>query len=187
MNNRLYIGARDSGKTSSLFQDIYAAHIARRPVVVVDSATDHKDRSLYHRLLREFTDCCVAVEFPRSDGAPENRLAQILAEAETGKVVVIDVSYYLEEGHRLADPWEKAVTRVRYQVEAGEVLRTIQRLMVEGGLCGVFVALDEIEFTKTIMACAVVIAEYGGEVHAALHPPAVDREFVGDFKNVVLS
>ena len=174
MNNRLYIGARDSGKTSSLFQDIYAAHIARSPGVVVDSATDHKDRSLYHRLLREFTDCCVAVEFPRSDGAPENRLAQILAEAETGKVVVIDVSYYLEEGHRLADPWEKAVTRVRY-------------LMVEGGLCGVFVALDEIEFTKTIMACAVVFAEYGGEVHAALHPPAVDREFVGDFKNVVLS
>ena len=46
--------------------------------------------------------------------------------------------------------------------------------------------MDEIEFTKTIMACAAVIAENGGEVHAALHPPAVDRELVGEFENVIL-
>ena len=113
MNNRLYIGARDSGKTSSLFHDVYAAHIARRPVVVIDSATDHKDRSLYHRLLREFTDCCVAVEYPHFDEDPGSRLSQILVKAETGMVVLVDVAYFLEEGHRLVNPEEKAVTRIR--------------------------------------------------------------------------
>ena len=187
MGNRLYIGLRDSGKTTSLYQDVGDALLARRPVVVIDSATEHMDRSLLHRLLRGCAHDCVGGEFPRTAADPRQRLYQMILPADAGKIVMIDVSYYLEEGHRLTDPDEKLTIRRHYQDEASEVMATVHSIMLRGGLRKVLVAMDEIEYTGCIASYAKAIAEYGGEVHAALHPPFVANELFGEFEYVNLT
>jgi hypothetical protein len=187
MGNRLYIGMRDSGKTTSLYWDVDAALIARRPVVVIDSATDHIDRSLMHRLLRAHENCCEGAEYPRSVVDPMQRLSQMMSMADAGKIVIIDVSHYLEEGHQLTDPNEKVMIRRRYQDEAGDVMATVHAAMLRGGLRNVLVAMDEIEFTECIASYARAIMEHGGEVHAALHPPLVAHELFGEFEYIDLS
>jgi len=186
MGNRLYVGVHDSGKTTSLCRHVADARGVRRPVVVIDSATDHKDRSLFHRLLIWYEGDCVGMEYPRKAANPIQRLSDAMIEAETGKVVMIDVSYYLEEGHRLTDPREKASIRRQYQVEAGKVLGVILSIMTKGGLRNVLVAMDEIELTASIVSYARAIAERGGEVHIALHPPLAADELSKEFEHVVL-
>ena len=186
MGNRLYVGVHDSGKTTSLYQDVLAARIKRRPVVVIDSATEHLDRSLYHRLLRDRADDCVGLEFPRMVQCPTQRLVEAMSKAGVGKIVMVDVSFYLEEGHRLTDPKEKTTIRRRYQEETGEVLEVVLAMMERGCWRNVLVAMDEIEFTARISSYARAIAEKGGEVHAALHPPLVVNELSSEFEYVVL-
>ena len=186
MGNRLYVGVHDSGKTTSLYRHIGVARNARRPVVVIDSATDHKDRSLFYRLLTWHADDCVGIEYPRTAANPTQRLSETVLDAETGKVVMIDVSFYLEEGHRLMDPKEKRVTRRRYQDEAADVLGVVCDRMSIGGLRNVLVVMDEIELTTGIVSCARTIAKHGGEVHVALHPPLVAYELSDEFERFVL-
>lgn len=187
MGNRLYIGMRDSGKTTSLYRDVDAALIARRPVVVIDSATDHIDRSLMHRLLRAYENGCEGAEYPRSFVDPMQRLSQMMSMADAGKIVIIDVSHYLEEGYQSTDPNEKVMIRRRYQDEACDVMATVHATMLRGGLRNVLVAMDEIEFTECIASYARAIMEHGGEVHAALHPPLVVHELFGEFEYIDLS
>ena len=174
-------------KTTSLYRDVDVARIARRPVVVIDSATDHMDRSLMHRLLSGHAYDCEGVEYPRSVVDPIRRLSQMMSMADAGKIVIIDVSYYLEKGHRSTDQNEKVTIRRRYQDEAGDVMATIHATMLRGGLRNVLVAMDEIEFTECIASYARGITEHGGEVHAALHPPLVANELFGGFEHVDLS
>lgn len=186
MSNRLYIGGRNCGKTSSLCQDIKAAQVAQRPVVVVDSATEHKNRSIYHRLLERLGDDCVASEYPRGDILPSLRLNQMVSRAEVGKVVMFDVAFYLEQGHRMATHTQKIAVRHRYLEEAEEILEVVLASMRCGRLHNVLLVLDEIELTSKVVSMARMIADRGGEVYAALHPPLVNPGLSLAFECVVL-
>lgn len=184
--NKLFIGERDSGKTSALYRGIRLARLRNRPVLAVDSATAHEDRSLWHRLARDSLCPIVAIEFPRGDANPRSSLGAVLFREMPERIVAVDVSHFLEMGHLQADRSTAQAVRKRYQDETSVVLQCVADGLEGGRFPRLLVVLDEIEINERICREIRRIERADGEVLAALHPPLVDNKWTGDFEMVRL-
>ena len=99
---KAYVGARNTGKTTKLYQYYLQMYQNKRNIMVVDSATEHEDKSLIVRLKKERKDaiwipsCEVkAICYPDISDTmyPKMNITQ-----ET-MLYLCDVSFFLEKGY----------------------------------------------------------------------------------------
>lgn len=164
MQNKIYVAERNAGKTSWLF-NIVRNHVinSNKKVVIIDSATEHVDKSLLHKVKSAFTDTTII--YPNnlsyvldSNVSLENYykkckksiISQDIKNAKS-QIVCIDLSFYLERGHEFADAGNHNLAhqyRQIYNNLAQQVALSCMSLVNEGLINEMLVVSDEIEFPK---------------------------------------
>ena len=148
------IGERDSGKTEFLLKKAVQSIRLQTSLLIVDSATEHREKSLLIKLSEKY-DGTILSSPPKSeimgyfeDGAEKAYPYHIIREAfdKCGTPLILaDVSYYLEEGHRAA-PVDRAGIRRLYQMLALQVLQVFAAITAPSMKADVI--MDEIEMTQ---------------------------------------
>ena len=77
-NNQIIINERDTGKTTYLLSEIGRLHQEGVNVVVMDSATEHEEKSLLRKTCRNFKDTTV-IDM-RKQKQPDPRASRLYAQ-----------------------------------------------------------------------------------------------------------
>jgi len=132
------IGGRDTGKTTRLLQYCNSFESLKVALVVLDAATEHKDKSLIQKLL---TPSCNFVDVPspfdiKSEAEIESMCRQVFINncdeiaawypcttiLNSKPHLLYDVSYYLERGHEATSPLIAEELRGLFRCQVAQIL-----------------------------------------------------------------
>lgn len=175
------IGGRNIGKTTYLMNKIKNC---KSNFAILDSATDHKDKSLIYKYIREYNDCCViqptdiddvVFEFKSPEDYYEKCLKSKLYQKmvhNVDNVICVDLAYYLEKGFENEENnmfVEANKCREIYNIISQQAAVCLMGLVNEGVLTDITVFTDEIEFPL----CEFNISQFQNEkvqFMASVHP-----------------
>lgn len=153
LKNIALVNNRNKGKTSTLKKYLAMYYNAGYSVLVIDSATEHADKSLAKYMETQLDDVLVIhspeqVQIRRSNLLLADSLDireiypfEILKQNEKS-LIAVDVARYLEEGYETEDPTERARLRQYYKEFALQVLYVAEHLFSNARMA---VIMDEIE------------------------------------------
>lgn len=120
-----YIGRRESGKTTRLYNIFVEEYKKHQRILVIDSATDHVSKSLIKRIAREYDH-----EFIFTDeetkifdfaSKKKNFLNQFVQDANK-QVYLCDAGYFLELGYKYPPGNERERKRRLYKCFSMQVI-----------------------------------------------------------------
>lgn len=168
--NTAIIGKRESGKTTLLKEILKYCYEFEYTVLLFDSATDHKEKSLLVHAYNKYPDS-VIIESPEKekiffDLGPGEEYPYIEVNNTNYLIYGFDVAKYLEEGYETDNLEEREKIRMYYKQLAVQELNVMLPLVYKRRTV---VIMDEIEFTedmeKLIQKCSIMNIP----VIAALH------------------
>ena len=110
-NNQIIINERDTGKTTYLWSEISRLHQDGVNIVVMDSATEHEEKSLLKKTCKNIKETAV-IDMRDSDSIVIDKVgiqhfvenfmnyfpfAEVIKNRD--KTICFDLSYFLEKGH----------------------------------------------------------------------------------------
>ena len=159
MNNQIIKGGREIGKTTHLFQLAQQSIENGLNVIILDSATEHEDKSLLRKVAKQFPQTTVVDNRDESTVATYEELNKGLIIFEfpylqiknnQSNIIAFDLSYFLERGHEVFDETHDQAQydyyRNLYRRQSQQILLTLIALNKVGKLPNTIVLTDEIEF-----------------------------------------
>ncbi|EDN67930.1 hypothetical protein BGP_3213 [Beggiatoa sp. PS] len=161
----MIIGARNTGKTTLLEKLVDAYYYIGTKVIILDSATEHVEKSLIKRLEKKYH--IIEIGSPSEDNIYSEQdivdvisagtesikhfaaslfPVDILTKTKYEKIIAFDVSYYLEEGYKTTSKIEKNRLRFLYKTLSSQILLGIiySKTYIPLNLA---VVMDEIELS----------------------------------------
>lgn len=145
------IGGFDSGKTTILKKLFYKYRKLGYRIIIVDSATEHMDKSIIKYISKNFIDIQL-IESPGRDSIFDLELIEAvkimdiypfnLVKKGLEDIVCIDVAKYLEKGYETDDYLLRSMSRMVYKKFVVQSLRVIYEFL---GNRKTVVLMDEVE------------------------------------------
>lgn len=163
MENKILIGDRNTGKTTWLLNHVKKLTKSNEKIIILDSATEHADKSLLYKVETNFPDVDIVsfnnpvlvidtgIEFDKYCQMCKNSLIFQTIKNSQSHILCIDLSFFLEKGHEFADIGEFSLARKYRQLYnnlAQQVALSCMMLTSEKFIKEVTVITDEIEFPK---------------------------------------
>jgi len=160
-NNQLIVNNRETGKTTHLFNEIVRLVKEGSNIIVLDSATEHEDKSLLRKVMNSF-DNAVSIDIRDERMVALNQVSiqEFISKFmcffpfqevfnNRGKIICFDLSYFLERGHDIFDETNDRdkynYYRGLYNLASQQIVASL--IMMES--CGIIgnsiVVMDEIE------------------------------------------
>lgn len=161
-NNQIIINERDTGKTTYLLSEIDRLHQEGVNVVVMDSATEHEEKSLLIKTCKNIKESIV-IDMRNPDNVVINKVGiqhfvdnfmnffpftEVIKNRD--KTICFDLSYFLEKGH---DEYDKTNSIELYNYYRNLYNNLSQQIAVSlilmekyGIINNTVVVMDEIEF-----------------------------------------
>jgi hypothetical protein len=159
MKNEIIQGGREIGKTTYLFQLAETSVNNGLNVIILDSATEHEDKSLLRKVKKRFPESTIVDFREESSIATYEELNKGLMIFEfpylqiknnQSNIICFDLSYFLERGHEVFDETHDQEQydyyRNLYRRQSQQILQTLIALNKAGKLPNTIVLTDEIEF-----------------------------------------
>lgn len=159
MNNQIIKGGREIGKTTHLFQLAETAIQNGNNIIILDSATEHADKSLLKKISFKYPETLIIDNRDETTIATYEELNKGLQVFEfpylqvknnQNNIIAFDLSYFLELGHEVFekthDQNKYDYYRNLYRRQAQQILITLITLNKIGKLQNTIVLTDEIEF-----------------------------------------
>lgn len=183
-NNVGIIGRRNSGKTTYLLSCIDAISSSTdKIIVIIDSATEHKDKSLLCKIQQKYGDWLYlqSMSIDELHTADISKLETVRYYDEIlnnhNRIILVDVSMFLEHSFDVEDCNERTMIRKLYQYNVYLVL-----VLVRAILSNYIVVMDEIEFNDDILDVLEQINYDGNTFINAMH----DITYMDDMRNVFM-
>lgn len=152
--NIAVIGSRNSGKTTFL-KNIYEHYKYNSyTIIIIDSTTDHLDKSLIKYLEKCVDDIQIIDSPDKKDVIRYNKAYNLektypysLLKEKTYQTICFDVSKYLEEGYTTDDLVIRNHIRMYYKFLVVQYLKIIYSLYYNNK---VIILMDEIEFLPSM-------------------------------------
>lgn len=163
----VYIGDRNTGKTTRLWKIYEEAVMKGKTVLVIDSATEHVSKSIVKRILRVDLKKVVCIHTCNVDMIvfPEEKMncyPKEILENTNSKVYVCDAALYLEKGYDFPAGELREQQRVLYKKFSMQVIRAlIDRVDV--------IIMDEIELIPESRDVFEMAYNRNIEVYMSLH------------------
>jgi GTPase SAR1 family protein len=178
-NNIVYIGERNSGKTTKLLNIANQYLTDNYSVIVIDSATEHKDKSLICKLHKIFPAIDIFDSLKIYNLPNDNDLSLFNLESSI-KLYLFDVSYFLEKSYDYNDPILRVTEREKYKKEVSIILQAMNKF--NDLALKVIVIMDEIEITDQIMSDILQLNKISIFCLLSLHPNVLDVKFHNFFE-----
>lgn len=159
MKNEIIQGGREIGKTTHLFQLAEQSVENGLNVIILDSATEHEDKSLLRKVKKRFPEATIVDNRDESSVATYEELNRGLIvykfpyveiKNSQSNIICFDLSYFLEKGHEVFDQTHDQQDydyyRNLYRRQSQQILNTLIALNKTGKLPNTIVLTDEIEF-----------------------------------------
>lgn len=196
--NKIIIAGRETGKTTFLLNEIDKYINQGKNVIILDSATEHEDKSLLKKIINKYKD---AIVFDMQD---VNKVVLNKMDVNTfikgfkqyfpfeevlkttNNILCFDLSYFLEKGH---DVYEETCDEKKYnyyrnlynflslQITLSLILSAKEKILTE---C--VVIMDEIEFPR--MNYDMFIIQENIEFIASVHPENAFGTFYKEFEEM---
>lgn len=123
-NNQLIVEAQDTGKTTYLLSEINRLYQEKKNLIIMDSATEHEDKSLLKKTCNNIQDSIVIemcdpnkividkIGFKKFSEEFMNYFPFDEVVKNKNKIICFDLSYFLEKGH---DEYDKTKSKERYK------------------------------------------------------------------------
>lgn len=124
-----YIGDRNKGKTERLYNKICEGLKNKKKVLVVDSATEHYEKSIVMRLKRERgidVHTLFLEENERISDKNESWIFNYINDMDA-QLFLFDVSYHLERGYNYPEGEERINERRKYK----EIAMKISEVLID--------------------------------------------------------
>ena len=157
--NQIIKDTREVGKTTYLYNLVIQAINDGMNVIVLDSATEHEDKSLLKKVAKKYPEAKVIELREESKVATYEELNKGLTifdfpyfdiKNNQSNILCIDLSYFLEKGHEVFDATQDKEEydkyRNLYRRVSQQILMTLITLDAKGMLPNTIVVTDEIEF-----------------------------------------
>lgn len=170
ITNTSIIGSRESGKTTILKNLIEFCIKENYTILVFDSATDHRNKSILIDTLLKYSNCTL-VSSPEKDQIVFNNISLTSfpyndIKDSNNQFYLFDVSKYLEEGYETDNLEERITTRGFYKQLVIQIL-TVFLPMLKNKKC--IVIMDEIEFTSNAKDIILDYNNFGINFICSLH------------------
>lgn len=161
-NNQIIINERDTGKTTYLWSEISRLRQEGVNIVIMDSATEHEEKSLLKKICKNVKETAV-IDMRDSDSIVIDKVgiqhfvknfmnyfpfAEVIKNRD--KTICFDLSYFLEKGH---DEYDKTKSIEVYNYYRNLYNNLSQQIAVSlilmekyGIINNMVVVMDEIEF-----------------------------------------
>lgn len=162
MNNQLVVETRETGKTTFLLSEVNRLVNDGCTVIVLDSATDHENKSLLRKVMAQYPNSILYDQRNENQVKMQYGYEHFFSNFESvfpvkeligiprNSIICFDLSYFLEKGH---DVFDETNDREQYNHYRGlynsltqQVISTIIMLNNRGIMDNVVVVMDEIEF-----------------------------------------
>lgn len=197
-NNQLIVNGRETGKTIYLFNEIDRLVKEENNIFVLDSATEHLDKSLLKKVINNFNN---VITF----GINEEKLVvlkQMLIQDfitnfmnyfpfdeivnNKGKIICFDLSYFLEKGHDIFDETKDIEKynyyRNLYNLISQQIALSLILMERYGIIRNSIVVMDEIEFP--IVDYDISIFQGNLSFIASIHPENAFGTFYQSFDKI---
>lgn len=175
--NIALVSKRNTGKTSALKKFLTVFREKDYTVVVIDSATDHAERSIVKYIQNCLDDVLMIGSPERDEIVCSHKLLDdnldireiypyAMLKDTRKSLVAVDVGRYLEEGYYTEDIQERAQIRKYYKELVLQVLYLVEKLFRSNNVA---VVMDEIEFVPEMEWMITRLNNKGIFVINALH------------------
>ena len=157
--NQIIKNTREVGKTTYLYNLVIQSINNGLNVIVLDSATEHEDKSLLKKVAKKYPNAKVIECRDETKVATYEELNKGLdifefpyypIKNKESNIICFDLSYFLEKGHEVFDEThdQEAYDKYRnlYRRISQQILLTLITLDSKGLLPNTIVVTDEIEF-----------------------------------------
>ncbi len=164
-NNRVIIEKQETGKTTFLLNEIEQLILKGDNIVVLDSATEHEEKSLLKKIINKYSNsveifikdeniidiCDYPIEKYIKEYQNHFPFQQLINNND--KIICFDLSYFLEKGHDEYDKTKKIDLYKYYRKLYNDLSQQIALITIlterDGFINNVDVITDEIEFPIT--------------------------------------
>jgi hypothetical protein len=197
-NNQFIVEAQETGKTTYLFNEIERLLKEGSGIIVMDSATEHADKSLLRKVSSKYDNSCVIdlrdekqvvlgnIDINDFINNYKNYFPFNEIMNNRDKIICFDLSYFLERGH---DAYDETGDMNLYRYYRGlynalceQVALTIILMEREKLIRNCFVVMDEIEFPIT--EYTIDELEDGISFLASVHPENAFGTFYESFSRL---
>lgn len=163
-NNKLIIGDREAGKTTYLF-NLIPTFLKDNGIIVLDSATDHVEKSLLHKVVNEYPNSLILETKKEEDIAMfkidissfiknyQNYFPYAEIIANEDKIICFDLSYFLEMGYNVYEVSNNILDfryyRSLYNLLSEQIIVSLILMARDKKISRKIVLMDEIELPIT--------------------------------------
>lgn len=167
----IFVGERNTGKTTMLLRLVERALANRNTVFVFDSATNHCEKSLLKKCEKYFP---YFQQFSLSHFSSwELFNLEAVIRSRSVDFFLFDVSAHLENSHMIENPLKKTIERSLYKREVNAILKTL--LHHFSAFKKKVIIFDEIEITNGIARQLNVCIANSVPFWGALHPDRISN------------
>ena len=197
-NNQFIVEAQETGKTTYLFNEIERLLKEGSGIIVMDSATEHVDKSLLRKVSSKYDNSCVIdlrdekqvvlgnIDINDFINNYKNYFPFNEIMNNRDKIICFDLSYFLERGHDAYDETGDMnlyrYYRGLYNALSQQIALTIILMEREKLIRNCFVVMDEIEFPVT--EYTIDQLEDGISFLASVHPENAFGTFYESFSRL---
>lgn len=197
-NNQIIIQSRETGKTTYLLNEIKRFINEGTSVIILDSATEHEDKSLFKKVVNSFNNT-VTINITDPDLLNIDKMSilefasqfkrvfpfkEVLENKD--KIICFDLSFFLERGHEV---YEKTGNinaykyyRNLYNMAAEQITLVLILMESHGIIKNTVVIMDEIEFP--ISDYNISIFQNDLKFLASVHPENNFGTFYQSFEEI---
>lgn len=197
-NNQLIVESQETGKTTYLFNEIERLISEGFGIIILDSATEHEDKSLLKKVVQKYNNVSVidmrdekqiVLDEWNVNGFIDNFMKYFPFHdvlKNKNKIICFDLSYFLEKGHDVFDETNNkelyTYYRNLYNRLANQIVVTLILMEKYGIIKNRFIVMDEIEFPITDYD----ISKLQEDIHfiASVHPENAFGTFYESFDRI---
>ena len=170
MNNtgKVIIGNHNIGKTTLLYKIFLNEYKKFKNILVVDSATEHKEKSLIVKisdyLVDDFIwiDSCEKSKITFPNSSIIDYPYSLISTCNSSRIFLADVSKYLEDGYNYPDGYYRQVERTYYKKLSMQIIIVLcDKVDV--------IIMDEVELIPESKAILEYALAKGVDIYISLH------------------
>jgi len=169
--NILFVGARNSGKTTILRKIVDGVLHAGGRIIVIDSATAHANKSLIVQISKQ-------KKVHIQDGSKSNQVGDL-----SENIILVDVSSHLENSYNFPDGGMRTQERELYIRDVQSLLENL--ISSRFNTSKTAIIMDEIEINNDIIMLITRLNTQGVFVYGSLHPHLLGTVNLDQYFSVV--
>lgn len=164
----VYIGERDAGKTTKLYHAYEEALKKKKRILILDSATDHEDRSLIRKIQREnqgiLIESCNEFEIVFPKITPCSYPYELVKDKDSS-LFLCDAAYFLEKGYDYPEGTLREKQRKLYKYFSMQVICVLMDRVDT-------ILMDEIELLPEFREIITMVSQNNIQLVMTLHKTA---------------